>query len=84
MCIRDSGGLYAEMVQNRSFEKSDEKEGHLYNWGLYSIYKEPNSCLLYTSKIKPPNDLSFLNDYLNCICISNIFLKHYKQDYTPQ
>ena len=31
-------------------------------------------------KIKPPNDLSFLNDYLNCICISNIFLKHYKQD----
>ena len=36
------GGLYAEMVQNRSFEKSDEKEGHLYNWGLYSIYKEPN------------------------------------------
>ena len=30
------------MVQNRSFEKSDEKEGHLYNWGLYSIYKEPN------------------------------------------
>ena len=34
-------------------------------------------------KIKPPNDLSFLNDYLNCICISNIFLKHYKQDYTP-
>lgn len=36
------GGLYAEMVQNRSFEKSDDKEGHLYNWGLYSIYKEPN------------------------------------------
>lgn len=42
-----------------------------------------SECIKVLHKIKPPNDLSFLNDYLNCICISNIFLKHYKQDYTP-
>ena len=45
------GGLYAEMVQNRSFEKSDEKKD-IYIIGDFIQYiKEPNRG---TANIIPP------------------------------